>query len=112
MFNCVTGVIPVSGGQVLWLGKSILGLPPHRIVACGIARTYQGIRLFAGMPAYENVLVEMDPHHQGALVAETLGLPSSRRGERAHLVFCRRLLGFVGIESCAGGRAPDFAYGD
>ena len=112
VFNCLTGVIPVSGGQVLWRGGSIAGLAPHRIVARGLARTFQGIRLFANMTAYENVLVGMDPHHRASLIAEILGLPSSRRDEHAHLVSCRRILRFVGIESHAGERAADLAYGD
>ncbi len=30
-FNCVTGLFPITGGDVLLDGRSIAGLPPHRI---------------------------------------------------------------------------------
>jgi branched-chain amino acid transport system ATP-binding protein/branched-chain amino acid transport system permease protein len=112
VFNCLTGVTPISGGEVLWLGASIVGLAPHRIVARGLARTFQGIRLFTNMTAYENVLVGMDAHHRAPLAAEILGLPGSRHDDRAHLASCRRILCFVGIESHAGERAGDLPYGD
>ena len=112
VFNCVTGVIPLSSGQLLWRGRSIADLSPHRIVAHGIARTFQGIRLFPAMPAYENVLVGMDVHHRASLAGEILALPSFRRDEKAHLVSCRRLLRLVDIESHATDRAADLPYGD
>jgi branched-chain amino acid transport system ATP-binding protein/branched-chain amino acid transport system permease protein len=112
VFNCLTGVIPIRAGEVLWLGASIIGLAPHRIVARGIARTFQGIRLFANMTTYENVLVGMDAHHRAPLVAEILGMPGSRRDNHAHMASCRRILRFVGIDPYAGERAGDLPYGD
>ena len=56
-FNCVTGLFPLSGGDILLDGISISGLPPHRITRLGIARTFQNIRLFSYMTAVDNVMV-------------------------------------------------------
>jgi branched-chain amino acid transport system permease protein len=57
-FNCITGVARGTG-TIRFEGRPVRGLAPHRIVALGIARTFQGIRLFKEMPAYENVLIGM-----------------------------------------------------
>ncbi|MEA2663283.1 MAG: branched-chain amino acid transport system ATP-binding protein livM [Candidatus Eremiobacteraeota bacterium] len=57
-FNCITGVVRGTG-TIRFEGRPVRGLAPHRIVALGIARTFQGIRLFKEMPAYENVLIGM-----------------------------------------------------
>ncbi len=112
VFNCLTGVTRPSGGEVRFRGARIGRLAPHRIVALGLSRTFQGIRLFPNMTAYENVLVGMDPHHRVSLAGEIFGLPSARRDAREHLGTCRRLLRFVGLEAAAGQRAGDLAYGD
>ena len=49
IFNVITGVYRISGGSVTYDGVSISGLRPHRILARGIARTFQNIRLFTAM---------------------------------------------------------------
>ena len=57
LFNLVTGAIRPSAGDIVFDGRSIRGLPPHRIARRGIARTFQNIRLFAGMTVWEHLLV-------------------------------------------------------
>ncbi|HUC18995.1 MAG TPA: ATP-binding cassette domain-containing protein [Acetobacteraceae bacterium] len=112
VFNCLTGVIRPSRGEIVFRGQRLGRRAPHRVVALGLSRTFQGIRLFPNMTAYQNVLVGMDPHHRVSLVGEILGLPSARRDAQEHLGTCRRLLQFVGLEEEAGRRAGDLPYGD
>jgi branched-chain amino acid transport system ATP-binding protein len=45
MFNLISGALPVSSGCIRFKGREITGLPAHRIVAAGIARTFQNIGL-------------------------------------------------------------------
>ncbi|SOF01395.1 ABC-type branched-chain amino acid transport system, ATPase component [Burkholderia sp. OK233] len=112
VFNCLTGVIRPTGGQVLWRGASLAGGAPHRIVHAGMARTFQGIRLFANMTAFENVLIGMDHRLHTPLVAELLALPSGRAEEADHAAEGLRWLTFVGLAARAGERAADLPYGD
>lgn len=112
VFNCLTGVIRPTGGQVLWRGASLAGGAPHRIVHAGMARTFQGIRLFANMTAFENVLIGMDHRLHTPLVAELLALPSARAEEADHAAEGLRWLTFVGLGARAGERAADLPYGD
>ena len=112
VFNCLTGVIRPTGGQVLWRGTSLAGGAPHRIVHAGIARTFQGIRLFADMTAFENVLTGMDHRLRTLLVAELLALPSARAEAADHAAEGLHWLSFVGLGARAGERAADLPYGD
>src|SRR5262249_23078727 len=56
-FNCVAGIYRPTAGEILFEGRSIVGLKPNQITERGIARTFQNIRLFANMTALENILV-------------------------------------------------------
>ena len=53
--NVVSGHYPVSGGDILFDGRQLAGLPAHRIARAGIARTYQIPRPFAHMSVLRNV---------------------------------------------------------
>jgi branched-chain amino acid transport system permease protein len=112
VFNCLTGVIRTTGGQVLWRGASLVGGAPHRIVHRGIARTFQGIRLFANMTALENVLIGMDHRLRTWLWAELVAWPSARAEAADHAAEGMSWLGFVGLGARAGVRAADLPYGD
>ena len=59
LFNLITGVFPVSSGEIVFDGMSVVGIKPHRTVEMGIARTFQNIRLFGNMTALETVLTGM-----------------------------------------------------
>jgi len=112
VFNCLTGVTRTTGGQVLWRGASLAGGAPHRIVHRGMARTFQGIRLFANMTAVENVLIGMDHRLRTWLWAELVAWPSARAEAADHAAEGLGWLGFVGLGARAGERAADLPYGD
>src|SRR5262245_1463501 len=57
LFNVIAGALAPDGGEVRFQGREIGGLPPHRVCAHGVARTFQLVRPFAGLTARENVLV-------------------------------------------------------
>jgi branched-chain amino acid transport system permease protein len=53
--NVVSGHYPLSGGQVLFDGRDLTGVPAHRMAQAGIARTYQIPRPFGHMTVLQNV---------------------------------------------------------
>lgn len=59
LLNLITGLYRASAGEVLLEGRSLRGTPPHRIVAAGIARTFQSSRLFGSLSVIDNVLIGM-----------------------------------------------------
>jgi branched-chain amino acid transport system ATP-binding protein len=77
LFNVIAGALPPDGGHVRFQGREIGGLPPHRVCAHGVARTFQLVRPFAGLTARENVLVgrlfgRADAHGDAAADTERL----------------------------------------
>ncbi len=57
IFNLITGIYDLTEGDILFEGKSITKLKPFQIANTGITRTFQNIRLFKNLSAYENVLI-------------------------------------------------------
>lgn len=57
IFNCISRFYTPSRGRIEFAGQSILSLPPHKIVATGIARTFQNLELLRQMTVLETVLV-------------------------------------------------------
>ena len=57
LFNLITGIYPVTSGQVLLFGKDVTRWPSHRRTALGMARTFQITSLFPGLTVLDNVLL-------------------------------------------------------
>lgn len=57
LVNLVTGIYPLTEGEILLEGKKISGLRPPRISRLGIARTFQIVKPFSGMTIRENVVI-------------------------------------------------------
>ncbi len=57
LFNVIAGIYKPDRGQVIFNGKDISGLRPHRICRAGIAKTSQIVQPFTQMSVFENVLV-------------------------------------------------------
>lgn len=62
VFNMITGVYQISGGDIRFQGESIVGLEPHEITQLGIGRTFQNIRLFPNLTVLDNVRIAYHPH--------------------------------------------------
>jgi branched-chain amino acid transport system ATP-binding protein len=57
LFNVITGIYPVSSGQVLLFGQDVTKWPSHRRTALGMARTFQVTSLFPKLTVLDNVLL-------------------------------------------------------
>jgi branched-chain amino acid transport system ATP-binding protein len=57
VFNLITGVYTPTEGDIRFAGKSLAGSKPYQITKCGIARTFQNIRLFPSLTVFDNVRV-------------------------------------------------------
>jgi branched-chain amino acid transport system ATP-binding protein len=110
-FNCITGFYVLDEGNIVFQNRLLKGLRPDQIMRLGIARTYQNIRLFAGMTALENILVGMHGRLKSTPLGSILGLPRTRREERQALVKANQLLEFVGLAGMGDFLAENLAYG-
>ena len=83
LFNLITGVFPVSSGEIVFDGMSVVGIKPHRTVEMGIARTFQNIRLFGNMTALETVLTGMHCRTGSGFLSSFLKTKTSTHRRRA-----------------------------
>jgi len=85
LFNLICGAIRPDAGRIRVRGTDVTGLPPHRVCAQGVARTFQHVRPFPGLSVVDNVLV-------GQLYGRRRARGAAARDE------ARRLLALVGLE--------------
>ncbi len=119
VFNCLTGFYRPGIGRLsihhsdrTWLLER---LEAHRIAsAARVARTFQNVRLFAGMSVLENLIVAQHVRLMRASVftlAGLLGLPVYHKAERAAVDLARYWLDRVGLVEVADRQAGTLPYG-
>lgn len=112
LFNLITGLTPPSSGHLSYAGRDITRLPPHRIAALGIARTFQNIRLFGNLTAFENIRIAHHVHTKAGVWAGVLGLARAKAEAEATEQQTWELLGLVGLQQRASEQARNLSYGD
>jgi ABC-type branched-subunit amino acid transport system ATPase component len=112
LVNVISGLVPVTKGSVELDGKSITGLPPHRIAAKGIGRTFQNIRLFSELSVLQNVMVGHHLKRRGTVWEALLHLPRSRSDERDSSQAASELLDRLHMGHLAHIPAKGISYGD
>ncbi len=112
VINLVSGLLRPDGGKIRLEGLEIQALAPHRITACGIARTFQSIRLFPDLSARDNVLVGRHLLRHPSLLARLLGLPSAAAEQREAEEAAAELLRRVGLGGRQGERGGNLSYGE
>ena len=115
LFNCVTGVLRPSRGAIRFgrepQGESLVGLSPDEVVQCGLARTFQNIRLFGGMSVVENVMVGTHVRTHAGLWSAVLLSREARREERWARERAMELLDGVGLADRADETAAILPFG-
>lgn len=110
-FNTMTGIYKPEEGEILFNGKSLLGLRPDQIAERGISRTFQNIRLFSNMSVIENILVGMHPHLKQSAVESLLRLPSFKKEELDAERKAEELMEYVGVKGVGNELAKNLPYG-
>jgi ABC-type branched-subunit amino acid transport system ATPase component/ABC-type branched-subunit amino acid transport system permease subunit len=111
VLNLISGFYQPTSGSISFLGRSIVGLPSHRLARMGIARTFQNTELFGQMTVLENVLVGFHSHYRNTLFETLLRLPRFGREERGFLHQAGQLLDFVGLSGYADEEARNLPFG-
>lgn len=112
VFNLIAGIYRPDQGEITFNQASVLGLPTHRIVALGIGRTFQTIRLFQNLSALENVLAGAHCQLHAGVLASLLHTPRQRREEQKVVAEALQVLGFVGLRPQAQQLAKNLSYGN
>jgi ABC-type branched-subunit amino acid transport system ATPase component len=105
-FNLIAGTYPATSGEVRFAGESILGLPPHRIAARGVLRTFQHNRPFDGMSVLENVLVGAHTRFHMGVFSRKASNEEAQRRRRAE-----ELIEFVGLTDVRDAEVTTLSFG-
>jgi branched-chain amino acid transport system ATP-binding protein len=112
-FNILTGLYKPSLGRVSFDGRDITGGRPDKIMALGVARTFQNIRLFGTMSAIENVMVGQHSRMKAGLFGSILGTPGVRNEEKRVREHAAETLEYVGLRPNTHDQlAINLSYGD
>lgn len=55
VFNLISGALLPSSGEILFNGRRINGVPPHKLCRLGMARSFQITNIFQGLTVFENI---------------------------------------------------------
>ncbi|AAB90412.1 MULTISPECIES: ABC transporter ATP-binding protein [Archaeoglobus] len=96
LFNVISGLYKPDEGVIIFEGKNITTMPPHKIVRLGISRTFQTVSLYFNLPAIGNLLITLTAWYRS-------GVLSALREENGDETFkeAMELLNFVGLDEKA-----------
>ena len=97
LFGCIAGYHKISGGEIYFNGRRIDGIPPNKICALGLARTFQIVKSITKMTVLENIMV-------GAFMTSKY-VPQARKKAIEVMDFC-------GLSHLAGTKAGALTIGD
>ncbi len=81
LFNVITGLVAAEEGSIRFHGEEIMGLPDYQILAKGIARTFQNLRLFANLTVMENALIGQHARLRTGTLAAIFRPPGTKAEE-------------------------------
>lgn len=109
VFNVISRLYEPNAGTITFSGRNLLAVPAHRVVALGIARTFQNLGLFPYLTVLDNLLVGRHREFRGGVLPLALGL-GGREEHRAREEVLALLRAF-GMEPLARAPASLLPYG-
>lgn len=112
LFNLISGVYPVSEGELRLAGRRINGMRPSSLCALGIARTFQKIRIFRRLSALKNVAIGCHCRTRAGLLASILRPAWVGREEEEVRETAQKLLEFVGLAGRGSDDGRNLSHGE
>jgi branched-chain amino acid transport system permease protein len=112
VFNLLTGVYPPSEGTIKVLGRDTRGLAPHDIAHLGCARTFQNIRLFRELTAFDNVRVACHHLTRESMAAAVRQGSLSEQEEKWVVERSEELLEIMSLSHRRDEQAKNLPYGE
>ena len=109
-FNVLSGVYRAASGSVEFADRDLTRLPPHRITALGVARTFQNIVLTEGSVA-DNLMLGRHRLTRAGFTSAALRLPTAVREQRRHRARAAEIAEFLGLEAYFDSPVGPLPYG-
>lgn len=111
LFNCISGIYKPTSGKVIFDGKDITGMQPHKVARQGIARTFQMLRIFPSMTVLENLILAQNISEKSTMVDAMLFSPRLRGEQKNMEEKAFEVLKIIGLEKKAYNSAEGISIG-
>jgi branched-chain amino acid transport system ATP-binding protein len=111
VFNLISRIYRPSAGTLSFDQRDLLAVPPHRIAALGIARTFQNIELFENATVLANLLIGRHTHRATSLWQEVLFTPGAWRAEREFRERVEQVIDFLDLQHYRDTPVASLPYG-
>ncbi|HEU0199676.1 MAG TPA: ABC transporter ATP-binding protein [Burkholderiaceae bacterium] len=111
VFNLISRIYQPSTGRLTFDGQDLLAVPPHKIAALGIARTFQNIELFEHATVLANLLIGRHTQRTTALWQELFFTPAVWRAEREFREHVERVIDILDLQHYRDTMVAALPYG-
>jgi branched-chain amino acid transport system ATP-binding protein len=111
LMNCVTGYYRPNQGSVLFKGREITHLKPHKIAKTGISRMFQHIEIVRELSVIDNIMLGRHMHFQYNPVQALLFYGKALKEELKHRHEIEETLSFLQLDAFKYRSAGSLPYG-
>ncbi|MBW1973696.1 MAG: ABC transporter ATP-binding protein [Deltaproteobacteria bacterium] len=107
LYNVISGKYKPTSGKVIFLGKDIAGIPPHKIAMLGLSRSFQITNIFMNLSVLENVITALIAYYRRGIKFFSPLMKEKHIREEGY-----NLLELLGLKDKASYNVNTLSYGD
>jgi branched-chain amino acid transport system ATP-binding protein len=111
LLNCMSGFYRPQTGDIYYEGKRINDVPSFKIAQMGIGRVFQGIQLFLGLNALDNLMAARHMHMKHTFWEDMVFFGRARQEEIQHRKRCEEIIDFLEMEPIRKRLVGSLPYG-
>ena len=111
LFKLIASFVHATSGEVLFRGKKISDLAPHKVARMGVVRTFQETTIFKSMTVRENIIVAHHLRSKASLLGFFLGSRQAKADEAEFGKSADDIIAFLGMEAIGGEMASNLPQG-
>jgi len=111
LLNSISGIYRPASGEVRLEGRSLRGVPMHKIATAGIGRAFQHAELFAGLTVVDNLMVGRHRQLDGNLLSMALRVGPYLRREAAQRAVVEEVIDFFELERVRNRQVSSLPFG-
>ena len=111
LFKLIASFVHATAGEVLFRGKKISDLAPHKVARMGVVRTFQETTIFKSMTVRENITVAHHLRSKASLFGFFMGSKLARSDEAAFGASADDIIAFLGMEAISAELASNLPQG-